>query len=160
MQYKAELLLKKTGKRTTNKAISPIIATIILIAITVAFGLVVYGIATGVAGSASSNTQLSVIQATLVQPSSGSASFSMTLKNSGSTPLNHLNVNVQGLTGLTNSSLTMMPQTTLSPGESISVMGTSTASCTVGNTYVIQISATAGNGGSYSTSTSVACTTS
>ncbi|MDG6907322.1 MAG: hypothetical protein JRN20_16235 [Nitrososphaerota archaeon] len=151
------ILKKKAG-------ISPIVATIILIAITVAAGLVVYGIMNGVIGTASNNTQISVIQATLVQTSGSSgSSFSMTVKNSGSQPLNSVTVSVPSL-GLSTSlkTLTITPSGALSPGESVSVTsgGPNAAACTVGDTYAVQINATASNGGSYATSTSVTCTTS
>ncbi len=146
-----------------KKGISPIVATIILIAITVAAGLVVYGIMNGAILTASNNTQISVIHTTLVQPSgTGTALFSMALKNSGSQPITSIHVSAYIASGNANltSGLTITPSGTLSPGESASVTGASSGACIVGNTYAVQMTATASNGGSYSTSTSVTCTTS
>jgi flagellin-like protein len=154
--------------KSSRKAISPLLATIILIAITIVGGLVVYSIFTSSAGAAGSQSSVQVVSAQLVVPTgSAQATFAITVKNSGNKPIN--NLQISGIqtgttlcgTGGTNPSLvtsasSCAPAITLAPGQSAA--GTMTITLPgnpqiiVGKTYQYVITATFVDG---STSTNV-----
>jgi hypothetical protein len=76
-----------------RRSLSTLIATIILVAITVAASLVVYGLFTGVFSSYSQNIQC-LVSINLVRPG-GSASYAvvaLTVKNTGSIPIKAITV--------------------------------------------------------------------
>ncbi|MEM2612622.1 MAG: archaellin/type IV pilin N-terminal domain-containing protein [Nitrososphaerota archaeon] len=74
-----------------RRAVSPIIATIILIAITVAAGLLIYTIFHSTAGTLSTQVQVELTSCDLVA-SDSNALFSVTIKNSGNKALREIKV--------------------------------------------------------------------
>jgi len=75
------------------KAVSPLIATIILIAITVAGGLVTYALFTSTAGVSSAKGQVSFESVDLVRTGEQLA-FAATLKNGGNKPVKNITVSL------------------------------------------------------------------
>ena len=142
---------------TRRKAISPLIATIILIAICVAGGLLVYTVFFNTAGTMISKGQLTVDAIDLVKATDGTT-FSITVKNSGNKPLNATNALKITLNG--ENAWDVADAENLQPGQSVSVVKTGTdftKTYVVGNVYTVVIQATFSDGSTFSTTTSVQC---
>jgi flagellin-like protein len=149
--------------KSSRKAISPLLATIILIAITIVGGLVVYSIFTSSAGTAGSQSSLQVVSDQLVVPTGGgSATWAITVKNQGNKPIQTMSVTLgtTTLTGCSSSGLVLITPAScsgtsttinLAPGQSIAG-STPVSGVTVGQTYSVTITATFVDG---STSTNV-----
>jgi len=138
-----------------RKAVSPLLATIILIAITVAAGLVIYNLFFSTAGTISSQLNIQIVSIDLARTSS-TGLFSATIKNSGNKPINGITVTVyldSGTALLSGSGLT------LQPGQVWSNSTTFTAtSATVGRSYPVTISVSASDGSKLDKSLTVTCT--
>jgi flagellin-like protein len=123
-------------KKSSRKAISPLLATIILIAITIVGGLVVYSIFTSSAGAAGSQSSVTIVSDQLVLPAGTStATWAITVKNTGNKPIVMMDIKLSGQ-GLTNNALpelclpnsgttliktcSTLPSGNLSPGQSAS----------------------------------------
>jgi len=142
----------KLGKR----AISPLIATIILISICVAGGLLIYNVFFSTTGTLTAKGQVEVESMDLVKDTAGNVVFSITIKNSGNKPVTELKVNLAG----TEYSVTL-PGGSLQPGQSVSHVETSPTApaggFVAGNSYNVVIKATFSDGSSFTTTTSVKC---
>jgi flagellin-like protein len=103
------------AKMLKRRAISPLIATIILIAITIAGGLLVYSVFFNTYGVLSAKGQVTVEAIKLVRDSTGSTVFTITLKSTGNNPVTALTVNLAG----TEYTVTF-PGGTLQPGQRVS----------------------------------------
>jgi flagellin-like protein len=144
---------------TRRKGISPLIATIILIAICVAGGLLVYTIFFSTAGTITSKGQLTVEAVDLVKQTDGAAAFTITIKNSGNKPITTahcLNVTLKG------TEYDVFPSGgNLQPGQSTSYLKSFTSSeaagFVVGNAYTVVIKAKFDDGSTFTTTTSVQC---
>ena len=143
---------RQIGKRL--KGISPLIATLILIAITIVGGILVYHVFFSTASSISSNGNIQIESANIY---SGPNIMTLTLKNSGSIAINNVNVSVyqSGSSSpiLSEQNILKAP---LTPGQTISQTFTGPSSGFVsGDTYTIVINAVLSNGASVTTSTTV-----
>lgn len=129
--------------KSDRRAISPILATIVLIAITVAGGLLVYNVFFATAGTLSARTQVEIESVNMVKTTSGATVFSITLQNTGNKFLNSVAYTVTGDTGTLTATLN-----NLQPGQSQSDTKTNPAgfSVTPGKTYPVSITATASDG--------------
>jgi flagellin-like protein len=79
----------------SRKAVSPLLATIILIAITVAAGLVIYNLFFSTAGTISSTLQVDIISCDLVKTATPSrVLLSITVKNTGNRPITTCKVSI------------------------------------------------------------------
>ena len=148
-----------------KKAISPLIATIILIAITIAGGLVVYALFTSTASVASAKAQVQIDSMDLVKTSTGTV-FTITVKNTGNKPLataaSSLTVSLGSETG---NPFDMTPATALQPGQSTSITLSSSAAApdtltgtyVIGDSYLVSISATYSDGSTSSLAQSIMC---
>jgi len=139
------------------RAISPLIATIILIAITIVGGLLIYNLFFATSSTASSTSAISVQNIDLVVPGgSGNAQFSITVKNAGNKPIAGYNITIYGDAGskqsLIGSGLNIQPGQTFSNQTSIPK---TVANFTVGNYYAVNIQVTFSDKTTFSTSTSV-----
>jgi len=76
----------------SRKAISPLIATIILIAICVVGGLIVYSVFMSTSSTLSAKGQISVEAIDLVKATDRTVTFSITVKNTGNKPAKSLTV--------------------------------------------------------------------
>ena len=133
------------------KAISPLIATIILIAITIAGGLIVYALFTSTAGVASSKGQVAIESQDLVKAGTD-VIFTVTVKSSGSKPADAINITladetVYAWTG------------TLQPGQSMAWTKDSgfTGTYIIGNSYLVTVVAHYSDGSTSSLVASVIC---
>jgi flagellin-like protein/uncharacterized repeat protein (TIGR01451 family) len=149
-----------------RKAVSPLLATIILIAITVAAGLVIYNLFFSTAGVASQNLQC-MVSVDLIRPG-GTATYAViaiSVKNSGSVPITGITVQwiPEGLTSLQSLTLSWNPSVSgtspLAPGQTASASTTFTTAANlpiVGKSYpfVVRVD---GAGQSSTTSLSVPC---
>jgi len=140
-----------------RRAISPLIATIILIAITVAAGLMIYSMFLSTSSILGAKGQVSVENVKLVKDSGGSVTFAITIKNTGNKPVaaNGLSIKLAG------QDVSVSLSNPLQPGQSISAVTEAPqiqAGYVVGNTYTVAISATFTDGSSFSDTITVTCT--
>ena len=150
----------KLGKR----GISPLIATIILIGIGVAGGLLIYNIFFSTTSTITARGQLEVESIDLVKDTAGNVVFSITIKNTGNKPVDaangYLKVTLDGESEYDLVSNGVL-SSNLEPGQSISVVLKSgdglSKSYTVGNSYNVVIQAQFTDGSTYTTTTSVKC---
>ena len=139
------------------EGVSPLIATLILIAITVVGGILVYHVFFSSASSISSNGNVQIESANIY---SGPGIMTLTVKNTGTIAISNMNVTVYQ----SGSSVAYLKETnilpaTLTPGQTYSYKyppsGSSSVGFVSGDTYPIVINAVLSNGASYSTSTTV-----
>jgi len=140
-----------------RRALSPLIATIILIAITVAGGLMIYSMFLSTGGVLGAKGQVSVENVKLVKDSSGAVTFTITIKNTGNKP-----VAANGLTvKLAGREVSISLSNPLQPGQSVSIVAeapTIQGGYIIGNTYTVSIEATFTDGSSFADTISVTCT--
>jgi flagellin-like protein len=150
----------------SRRAVSPLIATIILIAITVSGGLAVYSLFFSTAGTMSSQTSVQVVSCDLVK-SSSKVLLSITVKNTGNKPITSCQVTVwdgaptqRGPYNLQVGGSDVSSSNPLDPGAYASVTKTEADLGTnyiVGNKYPLEIVATASDGSTFDTSLTVTC---
>ena len=140
-----------------KKAISPMIATIILIAIALAGGLLVYTYMTSMAGVIGAKGQISVEAVDLVKDTEGNVIFSITVKNTGNKPIKQINITIAGESEDSFSGVSAAAP--LQPGQTASYMKSSGFSGTyvVGNGYNVVIKATFTDDSTYAITVSVKC---
>jgi len=143
------------------KAVSTLIATILLIAITVSGGIVAYAVFTSAANVGSQKTQVNFDYLALYKSiGEPKAIFAATLKNAGSKPIVSLKIRLHNESDYLSPSVTN--STPLNPGMSTSIVLTPPTIhdqwYVVGNFYTVQIvKAVATDGSSYSHVTTVMC---
>lgn len=142
-----------------RKAISPLIATIILIAITVVGGLLIYSIFYSTSGTLGAKGQVTVESVDLVKQTDGSITFSITIKNTGNKPVVALtaklaNEDAQALKVAGNPVSATNP---LQPGQSAILVYAPAGSYIVGNNYNVVIEAEFSDGSMFTHTTSVMC---
>ena len=145
-------VMKAIAKR--SRGISPLIATIILIAITVVGGLLVYSIFTSTSNTMSAKALVSVETADLVKSSDGQqVQFSIVVKNTGNKPIQDLKVQLAS----ENEATVTLPVGGLQPGQSVAYSAEVGNEYVVGNTYTVVIKATFSDGSSFITTAGVMC---
>jgi len=134
------------------KAISPLIATIILVAIAVAGGLLVYALFTSTTGVAATKGQVQIETMDLVKPTEGDVIFTITIKNVGSKPVTGLNI-------LLPNGTSVEPEfETIQPGQSFAYSAEfAPESFVVGNSYLVEVDAEYSDGSTSSIVSSVMC---
>ena len=140
-----------------RRALSPLIATILVIGITVAIAGTLYAYTSGIFSAGGAKGQLSVEAADLVKDTAGNVTFTCTIKNVGTKPANAVYVTLDG-----EAETEILGGSTLQPGQTVSVVWTSaggdlTQTYTAGNSYSLVIRATFTDGSSFSMTTSVQC---
>jgi flagellin-like protein len=141
-----------------RRALSPLIATIILIAITVAAGLMIYSMFLSTGSILGAKGQVSVENVKLVKDSGGTVTFVITIKNTGNKP-----VDANGLTiKLAGQDIAVSLTSPLQPGQSISVVDDApslpSGDYVIGNTYTVAISAKFTDGSTFSDTVTVTWT--
>lgn len=136
-----------------RRAVSPLLATVILIAITIAAGLVVYNLFFSTAGTISSQLNIQVVSIDIVKTSSTTL-VSATIKNSGNKPITSCTVAVYGDSGTASLSLGAIE---VGQTKSQSAVNPSGFSVTVGKTYPVEIVAQASDGSTFSKAFTVTC---
>jgi flagellin-like protein len=142
------------AKTLKRRAISPLIATIILIAICISGGLLVYSAFFSTAGTLSAKGQVTVEAMDLVKNTEGHVNFSIVVKNTGNKPVTTLTVTLNGETA----AQVTLPSDILQPGQSASYSASALAKeYVVGNSYNVVINAKFSDGSTFATTTSVNC---
>lgn len=123
----------------SKQALSPLIATIILISITISAGFAVYTLISSTLTTLNSTIDIHVQSIDIVKAGSNTL-IAATIKNSGNTPIAACNLTLTGDSGATTLTLTNM-----APGKtaSTSLFNPPDLHLTVGNTYPISITAIA-----------------
>ena len=137
------------------RAISPLIATIILIAITIVGGLLIYNLFFATSSTASSTSAISVQNIDLVVPGgSGNPQFSITIKNTGNKPITGYNITIIGENGTKSISKSSLPSP-IQPGQTFSEQYAPSLTFVVGKYYAVNIQVTFSDQTTFATSTSV-----
>jgi len=151
--------MKKLGKR----GISPLIATIILVAICVAGGLMVYSTFFSASSTLMTKGQLEVESIDLVKDTEGNVVFSITIKNTGNKPVK-AEANALLVTLASEGAWDATPKEgenylSLQPGQTVSLVqtGLTGSSYTIGNSYNVVIEATFSDDSTFAHTTSVKC---
>ena len=136
-----------------RRGISPLIATIILISITIAVGLTVYALTSSMVGIMSSTLDIQIQSIDIVKAGSNTL-VAATIKNSGNIQITTCSVTITGDSGT--ATLTLG---SISPGKaaSASLSNPSGLSVTIGNAYPVSISVTA-TGSSLTKALTATCT--
>jgi len=129
------------------RGISPLIATLILVAATVAGGAIVYSVMQSQAGRLSGGGDFEVQSVSLI----ASNNIAITIKNTGSVGISSGSVTVGG-------QATTVSIGTVSPGQTYGGSGTTTATLTAGNSYVVKVSVTFADGSTATKAMSVTAT--
>ena len=161
-----------------RRGISPLIATIILISICVAGGLMIYSVFFSTSGTLTAKGELTVEAIDLVKDTDGNIVFTITIKNTGNKPIHGTDANRLVITlgsdsitlaGGTKASGGNLPDSAnLQPGQSISVdlyysndgnddNDDISGTYVVGNSYNVIIQAKFTDGSTFTTTTSVKC---
>lgn len=137
-----------------RRAISPLLATIMLIAITLAGGLLLYNFFFSTAGVLGSSVNIQVVSVDVVKTPTTTL-VSVTLKNTGNKPITSCTVQVWGDSGTATLNLGAME-----PGQtkSATLPNPSGLSVTTGKTYPVQIRAEAADGSTLDQTITVTCT--
>jgi flagellin-like protein len=83
---------KASSFKNKRKAISPILATIILIIITVVVGVALYGFVTGYFSSMSTSSSATVETNLVIPSGSSAATWTVNIRNTGTTAMNNVTV--------------------------------------------------------------------
>jgi len=142
------------------KAISSIIAVIILIAITISGGLLVFAVMTSTLTGSNQRTQVNFESLSLyLSTGEPKVVFTATLKNTGNRPIKQLTLKVHNESDYSVPSVTA--QNPLEPGRTVGVTLTppkiTAERYVVGNAYSVTVKAEAVDGSTFSTVTSVTC---
>ena len=159
-------LVSKGTHRHTRKAISPIIATIILIVITVAVGGLLYAYVSGMFGSMSTSEDVNIQTTLTIPPGSSYATWTVSVKDTGTVAITGIQATLYSSSGSaiaqisggsasssSSSSSSSVPTGSfqalpVSPGQTASgsVMGISSSNVIAGSSYTYQIIITFANG--------------
>jgi len=157
----APLSVHRNANSTRRKAISPIIATIILIVITVVAGAFLYTYATGMMHSGAASQVANVQSAALVVPGgTGPGTLTVTISNGGTVTIN--SVNITNFAGSPLSPAVQLITSPIAPGQSgsgtVNIPGnriTSPSSLVAGQSYELQLTVGYANGQTQVITTSV-----
>ncbi len=121
--------------RYVSVGLSPLVAVILLIAITVAAAVVVSGVFFNLAGIAGRRPSAVIDQVRVVTTPAGSGQWAITIKNTGDVP-------ITGITALTTGCgipTFTIPIGGVLPGNTIGATSPATTGCTLGSTYRITL---------------------
>jgi len=137
-----------------ERGVSPLIATIILMAITVGAGLVIYNLFFGTAGTLSAQLNIQIVSVDIVKTSSHTL-VSATIKNTGNKPISSCTVTIYGDSGTATLNLGSID---VGQTKSTSATDPSGFTVTAGKTYPVKIAASASDGSTLDKSLTVTCT--
>ena len=137
-----------------ERGVSPLIATIILMAITVGAGLVIYNLFFGTAGTLSAQLNIQIVSVDIVKTSSHTL-VSATIKNTGNKPISSCTVTIYGDSGTATLNLGSID---VGQTKSTSATDPSGFTVTAGKTYPVKITASASDGSTLDKSLTVTCT--
>jgi len=145
--------------RLGKRGISPLIATIILISICVAGGLLIYNIFFSATGTITQRGQVEVVTVDLVKSSGGTA-FSITIKNTGNKPVVTLQVTLddEDAQNLKLDGTDIGADNMLQPGQTASLSYSPTdGKYIVGESYTVTIYAKFSDGSEFTDTIKVTC---
>ncbi|MEM2187990.1 MAG: archaellin/type IV pilin N-terminal domain-containing protein [Thermoproteota archaeon] len=134
-----------------KRALSPLLATIILIAITVAAGLVVYSLFFSAAGTASTHLNIQVISADIVKGSDVNL-VAATVKNTGNKMITSCTITFFGDSGSV-----VLDLGNIEIGQTKSASGTTMVEFTAGKSYPVKIEVEASDGSKMTKSLTITC---
>lgn len=142
-----------------RRAISPLIATIILIAICVVGGLLVYSVFMSTSSTMSAKGQISIEAIDLVKETDGTATFTITVKNTGNKPAESLTVKLadEDEQDLQVNGQDVSKDNPLQPGQSAVLVYDPSGNYVVGNSYNVVIQAKFSDGSMFVKTESVMC---
>jgi FlaG/FlaF family flagellin (archaellin) len=120
--------------RFTSVGLSPLVAIILLIAITVAAAVVVSGVFFNLAGIAGRRPAAVIDSVKLVATTGGAGTWAVVVKNTGDVPIQSI---TSSFPDGCSASLTFDPLPA-KPGQTTAATGDATG-CTLGNTYPIEL---------------------
>ena len=119
----------RTRKSKRTKGISAILGTVIVVAITIALGALLYAYATGLFSSMSQTTSVNIEAQILVNPSTGQAILEYSLQNNGNIQVYISKIKVENVT--------IPANITLVPGDSVTNIAVLNGTYTVGTYYTV-----------------------
>jgi len=129
-------------RRQTSVGLSPLVAVILLIAITVAAAVVVSGVFFNLAGIAGRRPTATIDQVRVVTTPAGSGQWAITVKNTGDVPITTITATT---TGCGTPTFTI-PGGGVLPGNTIGATSTPAGDCTLGSTFRITLTITFADG--------------
>jgi uncharacterized repeat protein (TIGR01451 family)/flagellin-like protein len=139
-------------RRNTSAGLSPLLAVILLIAITVAAAVVVSGVFFNLASIAGRRPTALIDQVKLIATPAGAGTWTVVVKNTGDVPITGITASYPVAT--CNPGLTFSPLP-LNPGTTASAVGSVTTGCSLGTTYRIVLTITFQGGGTQTLGTQV-----
>ncbi|MEM0217300.1 MAG: hypothetical protein QXM73_00920 [Candidatus Nezhaarchaeales archaeon] len=138
-----------------RKAVSTMIATLILIGVTAAMGSFIYWYATSYAKSMSRISSITITEAKISKTSTGTTNVLVSLRNQGTTIAELFNVTIYDDEGTPidilskNEALILPPPSqdrkiVLNPGSSVTIVYVGKLNVTLGNTYTIVVATSQG----------------
>jgi flagellin-like protein len=124
-----------------NKAISPILATVILIAVTLVIAIGVIGWIMGIWGTFGTTETLQIMPESKLYATTTNCNVSLTVKNSGTASAVVYKVEVVGVDSATPSG----GRVTIAPGATTTINASVGGTCTPGARYQVKIYTEAGN---------------
>ena len=131
------------NRRNRSDGLSPLVAVILLIAITVAAAVVVSGVFFNLAGIAGRRPTAIIDQVRLVATPAGDGTWAVVVKNTGDVPITDIVATFPA--GTCDPSLNFT--TPVNPGSTTSASGSDTG-CNLGSTYTIILTVTFQDGSS------------
>ena len=149
----------KPLRKLSRRAISPLIATIILIAICVVGGLMVYSIFMSTSSTMSAKGQISVEAIDLVKQTDGTATFSITVKNTGNKPAVSVTVKLadEAAQNVQIAGENVSRDNPLQPGQQASLVYSPSGVYIAGNSYNVVIEAQFTDGSVFMKTEAVMC---
>jgi hypothetical protein len=139
-------------RRNTSAGLSPLLAVILLLAITVAAAVVVSGVFFNLASIAGRRPTAIIDQVKLIATPAGAGTWTVVVKNTGDVPITAISASYPG--GCSPASTTFSPLP-LNPGTTASASANVAAGCSLGTTYRIVLTITFAGGGTQTLGTQV-----
>ena len=129
--YKQMYSIPKLGKlaRKSKKGLSSILGTVIVLAITIALGALLYAYANGMFGNLTQNVNVAAQAQLIVNPSTGGAYLQYSLTNNGNIKVNITSISINGKS--------VTAGISLNPGETYQNVVTLTGNFTPGTYYTV-----------------------
>jgi len=154
-------IITKIRTRKSKKGISSILGTVIVLAITIALGALLYAYANGMFTSTSQTNSINIQAQIIVNPSANASYLQYSLQNTGSLQVNITSISIQGATagtGGSTSGSTISTKIVLAPGDTISNVTALSGTFTVGKYYTIIFSGKTATGKPFSEGLNVLAT--
>ena len=139
-------------RRYTSVGLSPLVAVILLIAITVAAAVVVSGVFFNLASIAGRRPTAIIDQVKLIATPAGAGTWTVVVKNTGDVPITSIVASYPVAT--CNPGLTFTPLP-LNPGATASAQAPTASGCSLGTTYRIILTITFQDGSTQTLATQV-----